>query len=289
MLLKKLFVFVFLVTLPALTTAADKLFISPKVSLGYMSYSYKYESYLIDSEGPYAEEWEFSDNVLALGLGISLNYKQYFVDLFMQRSGAGTDKEIHIAGSSDKGDYLKDDSGYSFTRKDYSLAIGYRFSEFLPMFPDDTLSISVGYKKGQTKYDRTISYIYTSEEPTRTEVQSDSYETTGPFIGASYSWSMWDGTVSISAGIAQYTGESNYSFFVNNELDFIDAVEDNTLAYTYGLSWSKPLTERLAFSALLSMYDYKFEKNNYRAEKNYSVVSFRESMYAVRLTLQYTF
>lgn len=313
--LKKFLVILLLFFLPMWSFAEDdvgffnQLQITPKLSLGYMKYSYEYGYYnrnpypvfgedgepVLDENGKEvtrvtkedSEGWEFGGNLPLLSLGLNLRYKQFFVDLLIQRTLSATDKEIHKAiPSSQEGiDYVfQDDTGYEFKRRDYALTIGYSLSDYVSLMPQDNLSIFAGYKVGQTKYNRKVRYIYGSVQSDRTETSSDEYKTSGPFVGLSYGWPMWGGMLGLNASIAQYNGESNYNLSIDGEKRLTSVVDGNTLTYAYGVNWSKILTESTILVASFDTHRYDFEKSNNDGE----VFSFEESMYTVKISLLYT-
>ncbi len=150
------------------------------------------------------------------------------------------------------------------SRQDIDLTLGYQFNSNWSAF--------VGYKSGETK----IDYVSREEEDEGIiDPLRESYEQDGPYVGGAYSWNFEKAgrlTVSLAYAFLDATDEFRANTDDDEEEDpeFDDLsgrVTGDTNGFSYGVTWTMPLSGNLLFQTRLKYNDYQqditFEGNNY--------------------------
>ena len=156
------------------------------------------------------------------------------------------------------------------SRKDLDLTLGYRVTKNWSLF--------AGYKYGKTEMTfvpRDIDEEIDEEEDEDEEQEgqdtveliNESYSQKGPFIGASYSWRFEKaGSLSVSLAYASLTATNNFSANTDEEEeeeeeaefdDLTGQVKGDTKGFSYGLSWTMPLSSNLLFQTRFKINDYQ--------------------------------
>ena len=145
------------------------------------------------------------------------------------------------------------------SRKDVDLTLGYQMTK--------NWSIFSGYKYGKTEM-RFIPRDADEEDASATpEISNESYSQKGPFIGASYSWQFEKaGRLSLSAANAYLDATNNFAANTDEEEeeeeptefdDLTGQVKGDTKGFSYGLSWTMPLSSNLLFQTRFKINDYQ--------------------------------
>jgi hypothetical protein len=152
------------------------------------------------------------------------------------------------------------------SRKDLDLTLGYRIGK--------NWSIFSGYKYGKTDMrfiPRDLDEIEEDDEEEESqdipELSNESYSQKGPFIGASYSWQFEKaGRLSLSVAYAYLKATNNFSANTDEEEeedepaefdDLTGQVTGDTKGFSYGLSWTMPLSTNLLFQTRFKVNDYQ--------------------------------
>ena len=153
------------------------------------------------------------------------------------------------------------------SRKDYDLTLGYRVGK--------NWSVFTGYKYGKTDMrfiPRDLDEVEEDDEEEEglatPEFSDESYSQKGPFIGASYSWQFEKaGRVSFSVAYADLNATNNFSANTDDDdeeeeepIEFDDLtgkVKGDTKGFSYGLSWTMPLSTNLLFQTRFKVNDYQ--------------------------------
>jgi hypothetical protein len=151
------------------------------------------------------------------------------------------------------------------SRKDLDLTLGYRVTKNWSLF--------AGFKYGKTKmsfvprdFDEEIDEDKEEDEAATVELTDESYSQKGPFIGASYSWQFEKaGSLSVSLAYASLDATNNFSANTDEEEeeelaefdDLTGQVKGETKGFSYGLSWTMPLSSNLLFQTRFKINDYQ--------------------------------
>lgn len=160
------------------------------------------------------------------------------------------------------------------SRKDLDLTLGYRMTKNWSLF--------AGYKYGITEMtfiprdnDEGIGIGRDNDKAHKNSEQGtvdvgmthESYSQKGPFIGASYSWQFEKaGGLSVSLAYASLNATNNFSANTDtpeeeDELiefdDLTGQVLGDTKGFSYGLSWTMPLSSNLLFQTRFKINDYQ--------------------------------
>ena len=151
------------------------------------------------------------------------------------------------------------------SRKDIDLTLGYQINSNWSAF--------VGYKSGKTK----IDYVSRKDEDEGIINRlSESYKQEGPYVGGAYTWRFEKaGSLTVSLGYAFLDATNEFRANTDDDEpegnpefdDLTGRVTGNTNGFSYGLTWSMPLSGNLLFQTKFKMNDYqqdiKFEGNKY--------------------------
>jgi len=151
------------------------------------------------------------------------------------------------------------------SRQDIDLTLGYQINSNWSTF--------VGYKSGETK----IDYISRENEDVGIIVPlRESYKQEGPYVGGAYTWRFEKaGSLTVSLGYAFLNATNVFRANTDDDEpegvpefdDLTGRVTGNTNGFSYGLTWSMPLSGNLLFQTKFKMNDYQqditFEGNNY--------------------------
>ena len=148
------------------------------------------------------------------------------------------------------------------SRKDVDLTLGYRVTR--------TWSLFAGFKYGITQMSFIPRDIDEKNEDDRQEavkINNENYSQKGPFIGASYSWQFEKaGSLSVSLAYASLNATNNFAANTDEEEEADELIEFDDLTgqikgdvkgFSYGLSWTMPLSSNLLFQTRFKINDYQ--------------------------------
>jgi hypothetical protein len=151
------------------------------------------------------------------------------------------------------------------SRKDLDLTLGYRVTKNWSLF--------AGFKYGRTDmsfvprdFDEEINEDEDTQQNTFA-LTRESYLQKGPFIGASYSWQFEKaGSINVSLAYAFLDATDNFSANTDDEEeeeeltefdDLSGQVKGDTKGFSYGLSWTMPLSNNLLFQTRFKINAYQ--------------------------------
>jgi len=216
---------------------------TPRVNAGVMNYSYKLTINNLQS-GAGGVWHKVSDTVGILGIGGTVSFDRFFVDIYGQMSGEGNGTYTY-----DLADPRVPGNEMDFEREDYAISLGYALHENLSLF--------AGYKWGKTDF----SESYNPQtgggflEYFDTEFKED-----GPFVGAAIGWPVGNGLVAINIAVAMLDAENNQTK-VGQAGSYLDFSGD-TVGVNFGVSWRAPITDNLSYSLSLDGYRYSFDPDS---------------------------
>lgn len=157
--------------------------------------------------------------------------------------------------SLDDADISEEEDVGEASREDIDLTLGYQINR--------NWSVFGGYKWGETEMD------FVSRDPDDDGVfnrVSESYEQEGPYLGGSFSWDF-ETAGRLSLAIAYADLDATNTFGANTDDDEGDEppefddltgrVKGDTTGFSYGLTWTMPLSAKLLFQARLKVNDYQ--------------------------------
>ena len=141
------------------------------------------------------------------------------------------------------------------SRQDIDLTLGYQIN--------DNWSAFAGYKYGETK----IDYLSRKDEDAGIlNLLSESYKQEGPYVGGAYTW-RFEKAGSLTVSLAYAFLDATNEFRANTDDEEIDEdpefddltgrVTGHTNGFSYGLTWSMPLSGNLLFQTKFKMNDYQ--------------------------------
>ena len=170
------------------------------------------------------------------------------------------------------------------SREDIDLTLGYQINTNWSAF--------VGYKTGETK----IDYQSREDEDEGIDnILSESYEQDGPYVGGAYTWRFEDAgslTISLAYAFLNATNTFRANTDDDDEIgedpefdDLTGRVTGDTNGFSYGLTWTMPLSGNLLFQTRFKMNDYQqditFEGNRFD--------NIDETYYSLMVGLAYVF
>jgi len=148
------------------------------------------------------------------------------------------------------------------SRKDLDLTLGYRVAKNWSLF--------AGFKYGKTEMrfiPRDFDEGIDEDKAGSVELTDESYSQKGPFIGASYSWQFEKaGSLNLSLAYAFLDATDNFSANTDEEEeedeltefdDLTGKVKGDTKGFSYGLSWTMPLSSNLLFQTRFKINAYQ--------------------------------
>ncbi|MBL8252057.1 MAG: hypothetical protein JNJ76_00460 [Candidatus Competibacter sp.] len=187
---------------------------------------------------------------------------------------------------------------------DWALSIGYLIT--------DQWSVFVGYKAGNTEWDQAYNFNprppFDTTKLALTGKIDGEFEQDGPFLGTSYSFPVGPGVLSVKAAYAYLDGTYKRSAYgviyppfsgTPEELDVYSygKLNGNSDAYSFGISWSQPISHNLGYSVGANYHRYEFDmsgtlqtkQQNVPFEQRASGGSLTEELFTVTASLLYTF
>lgn len=217
------------------TTYAQNAFDNARVvtglSLGYSDFSF-----------PEKLDHDISFPSVSIPIGITVDNWQLSVN---------TNATLRDADISEEEDVGK------ASRKDVDITLGYRLNK--------SWSVFSGYKYGKTKMQFTPRD--SEDEDDAILATAESYLQEGPFLGASYSWQFEKaGKLSLSVAYAYLNATNNFSANTDEDEgddearefdDLTGQVKGDTKGFSYGVSWTMPLSSNLLFQTRLKINSYQ--------------------------------
>jgi hypothetical protein len=211
----------------------DDLRIVTGVSLGYSNFSF-----------PEKLDQEISFPSVNVPIVLALNNWQFSANLQTTLNEAKISEEEDVGRAS---------------RDDLDLTLGYRLSSNWTVFG--------GYKYGNTDIQFTPRDADDEDEDEPLASTNESYKQKGPFVGVSYNWQFERaGNLSFTLAYAQLDAINDFTANTDDEeeddepIEFDDMtgrVTGDTQGFSYGLSWSMPVSTNLIFQTRFKINDYQ--------------------------------
>jgi len=273
-----------------LVAGAESVVFQPRVFGGFMDYTLDTEGnnfdatyFVLDSEGNVTDEITFNDLSLILGnlnppdkrriefrnssapllgLGGTVAYGQFFLDGYYQSTTTVTGANNGF--SSNFGDVTEQLQDLDFQHYDYALSLGYSLTPNWSLF--------AGYKGGKTDWDQdySSSLVLPGAELGFVSKVDGEFEQDGPFVGASYSFLVGSGALTFKAAYAYLDGDFKWRdrsaislTGIGEDLRFdgeeVWKLDGNSDAFSFGVSWTQPITENFGYSLGFNYQRYDFD------------------------------
>lgn len=248
-----------------------------------MRYEFKQEDFVkipTAMEGVKRSDW-----LPYVGIGGTVSYDRFFVDLYGLKTATGEQKNISqntISSTPSLGAITEFNlqGNSDIERSDYSVSFGYN--------PFDNLVVFVGYKGSQTDFDN--NFVFNASlngqkliEPTPVNIKQK-LKQKGPFIGAAYGWNIIDkGILSVNLSVGSFNGEVEEKWNVPDLFSETVNLDGDVIGLTLGISWRGDITDNLGYTLSVSGYNYNFESNKDNA------ANFSESVFNFSAGLSYRF
>jgi hypothetical protein len=156
--------------------------IIPRGVLGIMSYEYKGDYFS-------GQDIEWHDNIPFAGVGFTLDYSSFALDIYVQQTMSGKDSLFETVQSPNR--TTTNDYNTNLSRQDIAINGSYGIQNLLTD-RGDALLFSVGYKWGQTDINgarRRRTTLFLSDETRnieKTTTEETKFTSAGPSIGVTY-------------------------------------------------------------------------------------------------------
>ena len=189
---------------------------------------------------------------------------------------------VNGAWSLDDADVSEEEDVGEASRQDIDLTLGYQINTNWSAF--------AGYKTGETK----IDYISRQDEDDgNLNILSESYEQDGPYVGGAYTWRFENaGSLTVSLAYAFLDATNEFRANTDDEEeedpefdDLTGRVTGDTNGFSYGVTWTMPLSGNLLFQT-------RFKLNDYQQDITFEGQEFNgidESFYSLMVGLAYVF
>ncbi len=293
----RLFVFIlgFLLTTTATHVCALEASFFGKISTGIIDYKRETSFLYTLSSEPIAQE--YSNSLPFLGLGGTVAFDRFYLDLNGEVTTEGKDNNVPIYPDTTPAPFSsKAILSNRFSLENYNLTFGYNLNS--------RFSLIAGYRYSTIDLDTNpVGQIF--NEDTGELVLDErrgiaKYKTTytGPFIGAAYIWPIGSGALSFNLALGRFEAENDEEVFIP-ATSFTPEVRSNqsysigdTTGLAYGLSWNAAFNQRLSYSIGLNGYRYEFDAKEPEAGTVFlgsSAYDSTEQQLALRFTLRYRF
>lgn len=272
----------------------------PRINAGVMNYEYKQENAFSDYKGSSpdgnqpakvirsSQEMKRADSIPYIGIGGTVSYDRFFLDLYGSKTATGEDKDIPqitvidttwTGGQTTTINSIKTNS--KIEREDYSISLGYNLF--------DNLIIFAGYKKSETDFDDKVFYYNNAYR--KNGILVDTFDSKGvlkikldqkgPFIGVAYGWNIMDkGVLSVNAALGSFEGTAKQNVRIEDPSDPSQPLlsefknKGDVIGLSTGITWRANITDSLAYSLALSGYNYGYEDKNGGGNFSESVLNF---------------
>jgi hypothetical protein len=249
--------------------------IIPRGVLGIMSYEYK-ENY------PSGQDIKWSDNIPYAGVGITLDYNNFALDIYAQQTVSGKDSFFNTQPAP--GVIIFDDNT-NLSRRDLASNVSYGIQNLLTN-KGDALIFSVGYKWGQSDINgarrRTV---FPENQPQYTiyDTEETQFTTGGPSIGVTYGFPIGQKS-KIGINIA-FTKLVNTDFRKTGPTQF-DI--DTTQGLTVGAIWMGSITNEISYSLSFDYYKYEMTGTTWSLrEVNTDPFTLEEQVMSLKASISY--
>lgn len=206
------------------------------------------------SSTPSEQPDEVTDTLPIFGVGGTFIGETYFFDGYWQTAFTGEfDDDSTFAFVNESMNYSSNDfviQNGDIERYDWSLAVGRTFLE------NRNLALSVGYKGGRTKFAQDYTWF-----ANRWETAYD-FDTNGAFINLSYGGIPFvGGYIGGSIALARLSGDYTFSDtqLEGGTLVFEGNADGDATGLTFGVNWSRPITDSLTLTLSADRYSYDYD------------------------------
>lgn len=236
-----------------LANAAENVVFSPRLTTGYINY--KLETPPILGVAP---PQKFKANAALIGVGATVSWNRFYLDLYGQVSDNASD-EISLPAFN-----YEDKFDGNIT--DYSFAVGAAIT--------DNFSIYTGYK-------------YNKLDSSSNNGSKSIFKVDGYFIGASYGWIIQESSVlTVNLAVADLDGNSYFQVPAVLPLNF-DVISD-AQGLSYGVSWKSNINKNWGYSVAFDGNQYRFKDNVDKRLGAYPG-DIKQDIFTVKISVSYLF
>ena len=224
---------------------SKEIVIEPRFSTGLSAYDLDVDN-LLSADGDDVLGVDFSDTLVFVGGGLTLNYERFFIDFSGQYSFDGED-DLNAAIVLDDGTSIALDQDVDFDRFESLATAGYRVTNDLAAF------IGIRYAEVNFNGSGTLGGVDTDFSTTLTQI--------GPVLGAGYASPkpLLGGTLVVNTALTYLDGDLNNEVDTNAPFEDSDINVDGTsLGLNGGISWARSIIDdlRLIFGVDFSRYSF---------------------------------
>lgn len=184
----------------------------------------------------------FDPNYVTFDLGLTLAYRGFYLSGNYDVSL----KDFITLNNTPSGSGGVDNTILTFSREDMTATFGYNIWKAMNVF--------IGYRQGQSSV---VVFSDLGAPPTRNS--EISFQTKGPFIGASYGFAMGNkGILQLSAAYAFMSGESTSFILQSDGTSESETSKGPARGYSLGVGWSGTLEGTLVYTVAYKFSNYKF-------------------------------
>jgi len=254
----------------------------PRAYAGYADYSLKsgdFDATYIDSNGDIMEGYsgrrtlaldlfqhdKITINGLIWGIGGTVASGQFFSDFYYQSTLNDTvHSSDNVQGDNGGIPYDLYLGSVDAQHSDWAISLGYMINS--------QWSVFAGYKSGSTGWNQYLQYNVRSVENTSlisNGTLGASFDQDGPFLGASFSYPIAPGILTLKAAYAYLDGTYKWNYIQhiyapysgsNGQIDAVQKVDldGNSNAFSLGMAWTQLLADNLGLSIGVNYHKYNF-------------------------------
>jgi len=233
---------------------------TPRVETGVWLFDSKL-SYFDEDEDRSKTWFELTDFMAVLQVGGNLQWREFYMDAYLQQSTSGSDDPNNETLLSDGiNSYANQEA--DIERSEFSFLLGYQFFSQASLF--------AGYRFQETKIEETLppnSQIITDGRPPDTwDISIDSK---GPFLGATYLIPIRSNhsfATTISIGFYEQEYDHAYTQVIGggggglSKLKMLFDFETDVIDLGLGLSYTHQLTKKFDFNVVGQLNYYSFDE-----------------------------
>lgn len=249
--------------IPSSALAESK--VEPRLALGLAYYELDVDGAIV-VDNSRVSNIKFSDLLYVVGGGLTFAHDRFFIDLYGQYSFDGQDT---VNPSIDVGPVTVDNLSQQvdFDRIETSISAGYRFT--------DQFAAYLGFRYADVNFDGSGA-----SGPRAASLATD-FKQRGLFIGAGYlvPRPIFGGNILANAAVTYLDGDIKNQIELAAPLQDVDVdVSGNAIGLNGGLSWIKPISDRVKLVVGADVSQYNFKDDNDQTDFGELIARFRTEL-----------
>ncbi len=290
--IKKQFIIVIAIISVHSNAFAQELVFTPRIEAGTWMFNSQLSGDMYE-ENKQRTWFDINEIMAVLQLGASLQWREFYVDAYVQQSTSGSDVPNNETLLEDGVDSYANQEA-DIERSEYSLLVGYQFPSQVSLF--------IGYRFQETDINETLPQNYELIPEARSPDTWDiNIESNGPFLGLKYIMPIDANnslSLSTSLGFFEQTYQNAYTQVIGtgefSQFKMLFDFETDVIDLGLGAVYTHKLTNELEVNVQGQLNYYSFDerladkRDTPDLAENFDV-SADELNFQIRLGLQYRF